>query len=71
MKRGRLMLPALPFGRATPWLLGVVSAAALAYGLIAGVTEVAILGGAGLALTLLAFPLAHVLLGGEEHPDDS
>jgi hypothetical protein len=71
---GRMLLPALPLGRRAPWVLGVIAAAALGWGLWQGDTGYIALGGVGLVGVVVAFPLAGLLLtapsedGGEEDP---
>jgi hypothetical protein len=62
---GRLLFPALPFGRWTPWLLAAASAALIVLGLLQGNAPLGLLGVLGLACVLVAFPLARALLGPE------
>lgn len=61
--------PILPLGSAAPWVLGTVGVVLLALGWAAGSRETLAAGAIALAVLVVAFPLAAVLLGREE-PDD-
>lgn len=63
VRNARLLLPLLPFPRVMPWLLAVVSAGLLAFGLWQDEPPTAVLGAVGLFSVLVAFPLATLLLG--------
>ncbi len=67
---GRLLFPAFPKPKALPWGLAGVSALALVYGLVTSGSEAAILGAAGLAATVVGFPLARLLLGEDDPADE-
>ncbi len=69
-RAGKLLFPAIPAGRGLPWLLGGLSGAVLATGLLTSHGEAALLGGVGLAATVVGFPLARLVLGGPEAPQD-
>ncbi|MCC6381443.1 MAG: hypothetical protein IT304_02995 [Dehalococcoidia bacterium] len=62
-RNARLLLPLLPFPRALPWLLAVVSAGLLAFGYWWDDSPAAVLGAVGLASVIVGFPLAALLLG--------
>ena len=65
---GKLLFPAFPRPRALPWLLGGGAGAVAVTGLIRGDHETAILGIAGVAGALVAFPLANLIVGRDAPP---
>lgn len=69
MSDRRPIVPALPLGRAAPWVLGAVAAVLLLLGLWRGNGELALLGVVGLAGVVVAFPLSSLLLGRRPHDD--
>lgn len=62
--------PILPFGSKGPWVLGAVALALLVYGLVSGAAGLIVVGAIGAGALLVAFPLAELLLGREEPPEE-
>ena len=54
--------PVLPAGRKLPWILGAVSLALLAYGLVVGNDTLVLIGGLGAAATFVGFILPRLIL---------
>ena len=57
------IFPAFPQTRALPWVLVALALASLVYGIARGGTGFEVLGGTVLGAVIVAYPLAHVILG--------
>lgn len=57
------IFPAFPQTRALPWVLAGLALVSLIYGIAKGAVGFEVLGGTVLAAVIVAYPLAHVLLG--------
>jgi hypothetical protein len=66
MSERRTFMPAFPFPRLLPWLLGAASAAALVAGLTTDHGELTLLGTAGLGVMIVGYPVARLLLGRDD-----
>lgn len=64
------IFPAFPQTRALPWVLGAGALVSLIYGIVEGITGYEVLGGAGLAGLVVAYPLARLVLGPAPCSDD-
>lgn len=72
MNRGsRTIVPGLRLGRWGPWALGGTAAALAAIGLVRGDGGMVLLGALGLGAAVLAFPVAHRILGSEMGDGDA
>jgi len=57
------IFPAFPQTRALPWVSAALAAMALVYGIVTGAAGFEVLGGTVLGAVIVAYPLAHLLLG--------
>lgn len=62
--------PALPLGRWLPWVLAVVGALLIAWGLLRGERETVLAGVVGVVAVLLAFPLGSLVTRRAQKDDD-
>ncbi len=62
--------PLLPLGNKAPWVLLGLAAFLVGWGFVVGNAQMMTVGGVAAALWLLAFPLAHLLLGSDEEPPE-
>ena len=62
--------PILPLGSAAPLVLALCAVAMAVIGWVTDNREMLILGGVAAVAFVVAFPLARIVLGGEEHEED-
>ncbi len=62
--------PALPLGRWLPWVLAVVGALLILWGLLTGDRETVLAGVVGVVAVLVAFPLGSLVTRRVRHHED-